>query len=534
MSATTALMRLGPLGRSLRVPSSLRTLSDRPWVGIVAVMLSAIAATLTSRLTSFGLADIGGALGVGVDERAWITTAFSTAQMFIGPVSPWISYVLGMRRVLLAGGIVFGIAELLLPYSPDFPVFIALQFVAGLGSGVFIPLTVAFVLRSLPRNLWVFGIGAYAMNLELSLNIAATLEGWHIDHGGWPWIFWQNAIIAIPMLACIALGIPREPIKYEARGQGDYWGMAFAGVGFALVFAALDQGDRLDWLHSGLIVGLLAAGALLIVAFVAQETTTARPGIDLRFLLRRNVPELLLVLVMIRFLVLSSNLMIPQFLTQVRGLRPQQVGDALLWIALPQFAITPVVALLARRIDARMLLGIGIAAVLAASLISSRLTSDWSESDFVPALLLQAMGQTMALTSLIYFFAQHLTPTDILTFGAIVQTARLFGGEVATAVIQTFTRKSEQLHSSLLGQHVVAGGGNTLQRLDAYAHQLFAPFGTADPTNAARSIGVLAGAVRQQAYTLAYADGFLLAAVVAAAALMITLTLRRAPPAPSG
>jgi len=115
-----------------------------------------------------------------------------------------------------------------------------------------------------------------------------------------------------------------------------------------------------------------------------------------------------------------------------------------------------------------------------------------------------------------------------------VQTARLFGGEVATAVIQTFTRKSEQLHSSLLGQHVVAGGGNTLQRLDAYAHQLFAPFGTADPTNAARSVGVLAGAVREQAYTLAYADGFLLAAVVAAAALMITLTLRRAPPAPSG
>jgi len=533
MNATTALMRLGPLGRSLRVPSSLRTLSERPWVGIVAVMLSAIAATLTSRLTSFGLADIGGALGVGVDERAWITTAFSTAQMFVGPVSPWFSYVLGMRRVLLIGGFVFGLAELLLPFSPDFRTFIALQFIAGIGSGVFIPLTVAFVLRSLPRNLWVFGIGAYAMNLELSLNIAATLEGWHIDHGGWPWIFWQNVFIAIPMLACIALGIPREPVKYEERGKGDYWGMAFAGVGFALIFAALDQGDRLDWLHSGLIVGMTVAGALLIVAFVAQELTAARPGIDLRFLLRKNVPELLLILVLIRFLVLSSNLMIPQFLTQVQGLRPQQVGDALLWIALPQFAIAPLVALITRRIDARMVLAIGIAAVLVACLLSSRVTSEWVESDFVPALVLQAIGQTMALTSLIYFFAQHLTPADILTFGAIVQTARLFGGEVATAVIQTFTRKSEQLHSSMLGQHVVSGGGDTLQRLDAYAHLFVGHFGTADPANAPRSVAVLANAVREQAYTLAYADGFLLAAVVAAAALLITMTLRKSPCAPA-
>jgi DHA2 family multidrug resistance protein len=527
------MARLGPLARTLRIPASLRTLSDRPWIGIVAVMLSAVAATLTSRLTSFGLADIGGALGVGVDQRAWITTAFSAAQMFIGPISPWLAYVVGIRRVLLSGAIVFGVAELLLPFSPDLPVFIALQVIAGLGSGTFIPLTVAFVLRSLPRHLWVFGIGAYAMNLELSLNIAATLEGWHIDHGGWPWIFWQNLFIVVPMLACMALGIPREPIKYEEQGRGDYWGMAFAGVGFALIFAALDQGDRLDWLNSGLIIGLIGAGTLLVLAFVIQETTAVRPGIDLRFLLRRNVPELLAILVIIRFLVLSSNLLIPQYLTQVRGLRPQQVGDALLWIALPQFAIAPVVALLARRMDARILLAIGTAAVLTASLMATRLTSDWVEGDFIPSLLLQAIGQTMALTSLIYFFAQHLRPADILTFGAIVQTARLFGGEIATAVIQTFTRKAEQLHSNVIGQHVTAGGIETLRRLDAQSHQLLAPYGAGDPANLPRSIGMLANTVRQQAYTLAYADGFLLAAVAAAAALVIILFLRPAPDAPN-
>src|SRR5262249_21763449 len=154
--------------------------------------------------------------------------------------------------------------------------------------------------------------------------------------------------------------------------------------------------------------------------------------------------------------------------------RPQQVGDALLWIALPQFAIAPVVALLARRIDARILLAIGTFAVFIASLITTQVTSDWVESDFVPALLLQAIGQTMALTTLIYFTAQHLRPTDILTFGAIIQTARLFGGEIATAVITTFTRKSEQFHSNLIGQHVTAGDTETLRRLDAYSHQLFA------------------------------------------------------------
>jgi DHA2 family multidrug resistance protein len=523
------MAKLGPLARKLRIPASLRTISDRPWIGIVAVMLSAMAATLTSRLTSFGLADIGGALGAGVDERAWITTAFSTAQMFIGPISPWLAYVLGARRVLLSAAVIFGIAEFLLPFSPGIGTLLVMQFIAGLASGTFIPLTIAFVLRSLPRNLWVFGIGAYALNLELSLNIAATLEGWHIDHGGWAWIFWQNLFIVVPMIACMALGIPREPIKYEERGQGDYWGMAYAGVGFALVFAALDQGDRLDWLNSGLIVGLLVAGALLLAAFFVQEKTAARPGIDLSFLLRGNVLILLALLVLLRFLVLSSNLMIPQFLTQVRGFRPQQVGDALLWIALPQFAIAPAVALIARRVDARILLAIGSGTVLIACLIASGLSSDWSETTFIPTLLLQAVGQTMALTTLIYFFAQHLRPSDVLTFGAIVQTARLFGGEIATAVIQTFTRKAEQMHSNLLGQHVVSGSYDTLRRLDAYAHGPFASFGATDPANPLRGAAALANAVRLQANTLAYADGFLLAAGVATLALLLIALLRPAP-----
>ncbi len=89
-----------------------------PWLGIVALLFGAIASTLTSRLTSAGLADIRGAIGAGVDEGAWITTAFITAQMLIGPASVWFGRTLGMRRVLLVGCALYGIAELLIPLLP--------------------------------------------------------------------------------------------------------------------------------------------------------------------------------------------------------------------------------------------------------------------------------------------------------------------------------------------------------------------------------------------------------------------------------
>ncbi|WP_460044475.1 MFS transporter [Pseudomonas sp. S2_H01] len=236
-----------PLINLLHLSDGMRNESTRPWIGILAVILAAFVSTLSSRLTNFGVADIGGALGASFDERAWITTSFSSAQMLMGPLAVWLGLVYGPRRVLLTGTLVFGFAELLLPMCRELEGFLVLHFLAGLGSGTFVPLAIGVVVRNLPKHLWPLGISVYAMNLELSLNIAATLEGWHLDHGGWQWIFWQNLPLAIALVICVYFGIPREPIKQDVKGKGDYWGMAFAGLGFSLVYAALDQGNRLDW-----------------------------------------------------------------------------------------------------------------------------------------------------------------------------------------------------------------------------------------------------------------------------------------------
>ncbi|MFP3480539.1 MFS transporter, partial [Burkholderia sp. SIMBA_057] len=86
-------------------------------------------------------------------------------------------------------------AETALPLCTQFGAFIVCQAIAGLASGVFVPLTIGFVVRTLPPRLIPFGIAAYAMNLEMSLNLSATLEGWYSEHLSWRWLFWQNAAL---------------------------------------------------------------------------------------------------------------------------------------------------------------------------------------------------------------------------------------------------------------------------------------------------------------------------------------------------
>ena len=125
-------------------------ISPRPYIGVLAVLLGSIISTLDSRITTFGLADVRGAVHASFDEGAWVTTALTVGQMLIGPVSPWLGAVFGVRRVLMISATVFAISNLLLPFSPNVGWVLAFQMISGIASGTFIPLTIGFVVLNLP------------------------------------------------------------------------------------------------------------------------------------------------------------------------------------------------------------------------------------------------------------------------------------------------------------------------------------------------------------------------------------------------
>src|SRR5579862_7597860 len=259
-----------------------------PWVGLLAVLLGTFISTLNGRLSTFGLADIRGAVGAGFDEGAWITTAQTAAQMLVTVPAVWMGATYGPRRVLIGASIAFAVISLLTPYSPNLPTLLTMQFLGGLATGFFIPLTLSFILLNVPPKYWAFGIAIYALNLELSLNISASLEGWYVEHHSWRWIFWQNVPLALIMSLCLHRGIAQKAIT--VRPPPDIFALVFGGSGLALIYAALDQGNRLDWLHSGLICGLLSAGALLLMAFYIHEAVTPRPLINLKVLFASPLP----------------------------------------------------------------------------------------------------------------------------------------------------------------------------------------------------------------------------------------------------
>ena len=511
--------------------------STHPMLGVLGVLVGAMIATCTGRLMSVGLADMRGALHLGADEASWIGTAYNASLMFIGPFSVYLGGLLGARRVLLACAAVFTLVSLLLPFAGSLPVLLILIVVAGLTAGTFYPLTLSFVLRNLPPRYVLFGIAAYAMDIVFTTNFAHSLEAWYIDHLSWGWIFWNSAVLTPVMMLLVYFGIPWQPLPQPKEGQPkpNWRGFLYASLGFSLLYMALDQGRRLDWLSSGTIVALLCTGIFLLLVTVVRRLQMPNPLINFRFLARRNTILLGVVLIFFRFIMLATVLIIPSYLGSVKGYLPLQTGPVLLWVAVPQCLFGILAVYLLQYIDARLILSAGFALVAIACLMNASLSSAWSGSNFSPSQLILAIGFALSFNAMVGSIVLEVfntgalsRPIDVLTFAGYFQTVRLLGGEAGTAFMQHFLPIREQFHSNILGLGVQLGLPATSQRLFGLSAGV-ASRTVGAPDAIGRAAEILGLQVRQQAFTLAISDAFLLVAWSTIGCLLVIACMARVP-----
>jgi len=234
----------------------------------------------------------------------------------------------------------------------------------------------------------------------------------------------------------------------------------------------------------------------------------------------------------LRLTILSTAFVIPQFLQTVRGFRALEVGQTLLFIAAPQLLICFLAGYTLRRFDARLVATFGFMCVCVACLsVAHGLTPSWGSDQFMPSALLQALGQSFALSGTVFFAVLHLRPQVALSFGGAIQVARLFGGELGQAFISTFVRVRGQIASNHLGQHIQIGDGQVVQRIQAYG-AVTARAG--DPSSTVtRGAAVLNNVVHGMAITQGIIDAFVVLAGATAVTVILIVTHRAAPPGPA-
>ena len=502
-------------------------LDQNPYIGTFGVFLGAGIATLNGRMISVGLPDLRGAMGFGFDEASWIPTSYNMALMFIGPFSVFLGAMLGARRVLLFSGTIFILCSILLPFSPSLRVMLCLQVISGLSSGTFYPLTLAYALNALPVRYVIYAIGVYAMDIIGATSVGTPLVAWYTEHLSWHWFFWQSAGLTILMMFCVYLAIPHPPKRPGPKPALSWRGYLYGSLGLSLIYGAMDQGERLDWLNSGVIVGLLLTAAFLLAVVIIRRWRSPNPMVNPTFLINRNTMILAASLFSFRFVVLSIALVLPGVLAVMQQYRPLQTGTVLLWLIAPLIIMGYVAARLMRRFDNRLVLATGFGILAAACLLNAQLTSAWAGDNFFVSQIVLGLGFGMAFTALVGSIIQNAfatnalaNPINILTYSSFIHCVRLLGGELGTAVMNHLISVREQFHSNMIGLHIDSGSWLTSERLAGIAHGLF-PNSSGSEEAQARAALLLGGQVKVQAFALAYSDAYVATAFVAALAIIL-------------
>jgi DHA2 family multidrug resistance protein len=498
--------------------------SLKTWVAVGGALIGAFIAVLNIQVTNTSLPDIEGGIGTGGVNGAWISTAYLIGEIIVIPMTDFLSRVFSLRRYLISNTALFLLLSVACGQAHNLSEMIALRGLQGFFGGVMIPLAFTIIIAMLPPSRRSMGFAGFAITATFAPAIGPTIGGWLTDNYGWQTIFYLNLIPGAVMLSALIYALPGSQPRPDLLRQADWIGIVLMAIGLAAFQTVLDDGNVYDWFGSPFIVKLSLVSVVALSAFIVVELVSEHPLIRLRLLARRNFGFGTLSNLLLGFALYGSSYLLPQYLAVSQGFDAQQSGEVMAWTGLPQLFVIPLVPLLMRRFDLRLLVGVGLAIFAASCFMNLWLDADYGGPQlFVPDVT-RAFGQALTITPLAAIAMVGITPDEAGAASGLFNMLRNLGGAIGTAAVETFFTKREQYHSFVINAHVSRLEPATQMRL-ASLQQYFMAHGIPDPAGAMhRAVIAIGETIRAQATVMGYADCFgLLGAVLVCAVAAVAM-----------
>lgn len=498
-----------------------------PMLGLIGVIVAAIAAEFNDQVTSTALPDISGALALGHDPGTWFDTLYITAETIGMAISPWLLVTFSLRQFTLFVLLLNVVSSVLIPAAPELGALYVLRSAQGLSDGLTIPLLMTTALRVLDPPIRLYGLAIYSLTASFTPALATTMAALWTSAVGWRFIF----LVAAPLCTLAALlvwyGMPQDPPQYDRIRRFDWRGFLLAALGFGSLSIMLQQGDRLDWFNSPFICMLALTSTVALPLFVLNEWYHPLPLMRPQLLGRRNLAYGGIALLTFLIISLSGSILPNQFLQEVQGYRPEQAYQVTALVAAAQLVLLPATAWLLDfpQVEARVLHLLGLCLVMAACLGSSLVTTDWFRGQFYAWQVLQAIGQPLIIMSLLMMSTNSVKKADEAPYAAaLINTPRAVAEAAGIWLIQLVQRWRGSLHYNRLADQA---GQDRFRLIQAQAlppldNPPLMPNGQpASP----HSLAQFAEALQAQARVLTISDMYLVLAGVTMLLMIILVVL---------
>lgn len=321
---------------SIERPAQQKPLMDHRQVMLViyGLMAGMFLSSLDQTIVGTAIRTIGDELQ-GLDQQAWVTTAYLIASTVTTPLYGKLSDLFGRRPLFLTSIGIFVAGSFLCSFSTSMLMLAGFRALQGLGAGGLMSLPLAIIGDMLaPRErakyqgyfLATFGVAAVVGPLVGGL-FAGADQIFGIT--GWRWVFLVNVPVGIIALAMVFsfLHLPHTP---HARPRIDWWGATLVVGTLAPMLLVAEQGREWGWTSPAAIT-CMAVSAVGLVAFILVERAMgANAIIPLRLFSKTAFSVATVLSVLVGFGMFGAMLTLPLYLQIVVGLTPTESGFATL------------------------------------------------------------------------------------------------------------------------------------------------------------------------------------------------------------
>jgi DHA2 family multidrug resistance protein len=500
------------------------------WLITAAVMIPTLIEVLDTSVANVALTHIQGSLSAGQEEVTWVLTSYLVANAVVIPMSAWFAKLFGRKRYLMGSVIVFTLSSVLCGLSVSLPEIIVFRIIQGIGGGGLQPMSQAILLETYPPRERGMAMAIFGMGIVLGPVLGPLLGGYLTDRFSWHWIFYINLPIGILALFMI-YSFVFDPSYQERIAEGekvDYIGLSLLCLGLGSLQIVLDKGQLDDWFSSDFILILSLISAVSLALFIFWELQQKRPVVDLRIFKSSSFAAGNMVMFFGFFAFFGSIVLLPLYLQNLLGYTAFQAGLVLGPAGAITFLILPMVGKATERIDARLLLAVGLLISAYAVYYMSGFTLDIDFTTASMGRVIQGIGMPFFFVSLSYSTMAYVRRQEMNNASAIFNLLRNLGGSSGVAFVTTLLARRAQFHQYRLVEHLTPFDPNLTMRLQHLKTALDIKLGTfADHSQEAG--GIVHQFLVREATSLAFNDTFFVQTLLFLSLIALVWIMRKPP-----
>jgi MFS transporter, DHA2 family, multidrug resistance protein len=481
----------------------------RRWLGLAVLALPTILISVDMSVLYLALPTLSRELGADQVEQLWISDiyGFMIAGLLITMGS--LGDRIGRRRLLLAGGALFGMASLLAAFSVSPEMLIAARALMGIAGATVAPSTLALISNIFadPKQR-AFAIGVWMACFMGGIAVGPIIGGLLLASFWWGSVFLLAVPVMVILLAAGPMLLPEY--RHPENTRLDLGSVALSLLAILPFVYGLKELARTG--AAPLPLAAMAFGIVVGVVFVRRQQVATGPLIDLQ--LFRSVPfsVTLVMMVLTAMLMGGTSWFIALWLQLVAGLTPFVAG---LWLVPQMVAMiiaTLLVPILARRVRSGLLITLGVLVTGVGFAVVSRTTVDGGLVTVVVGFSVACMGIGGAVALGTDLIVGSAPPAKAGSAASISETSNELGIALGIAILGSIGSVVYRARLALAGDAVPA------------ANRAAAESGITGAAEAAEGLGGAAGerllAAAGEAFTTSLAT---VATIGAGLVLVVTL-----------